>query len=273
MLRNYWYYMLGRLVCGDDCLAQIFYNGNPSNKFRYQIQSANEEEGIIWGKTCGELFNVIPLQFQKPTGEYCSNLMIGNEIVNKIIRNGFLELPHVKTYKNTAYALLKNIPIDKILSFNDNKMSEFLAGLFDSDGTIRPLKGEIQISLDSQTINRKEPLLFKEIRLFIELSRKRKSPLVLRITVSSPDNKNKRALYLLKEIEKRFPNVPLSFRINEKRKGVSAYINLSTCVRWKRLKENKIPIIFWLENVVPKLIRNDKKEKFNTYYCIRKKFL
>jgi intein/homing endonuclease len=265
--------MLGRLTCGDDCLAQIFYNGNPSNKFRYQIQSVNKEEGIIWGKICGKLFNAVPLQFQKPTGEYCSNLMIENWIVNKIIKNGFLELPHVKTNKNTAYALLKNIPIDKILSFNDSKMSEFIAGLFDSDGTIRPLRGEIQISLDSQTLNRKEPLLFKEIRLFIELSRIEKSPLVLRIIVSSPDDKNKRALYLLKEIEKRFPNIPLSFRINRKRKGVSAYINLSTCVRWKRLKENKIPIKFWLENIVPKLIRSDKKSKFNTYYTIRKRFL
>jgi len=265
--------MLGRLICGDDCLVQIFYSGKPTDKFRYQIQSSNIEEGILWGNKCAKLFKVTPKQFQKPTGEYCSNFIIKSEYVRNLIKKGFLTLPKLKTSKNTGLALIKCIPIYRILKFNKDKLSEFLAGLFDSDGTIRPSKGEIRIALDSQMLNRKVPLVFKEIKMFIELDKAKLVPKINRVVVATPNCNNKRAKYIFNEIKRNFPSIPLSMIISKGRKGTTVTLNLSTCARWNRLAKNREPLRFWRDFVIPKLIRTDKRKKFEKFFEIRNKFL
>ena len=256
--------MIGRLTCGDDCLAQIFKNKKPTNKFRYQIKAKNYDEGIKWGKICAfKVFNTTNFYSYKSNGLLNTIIKLKKKDVAFLLKNRFILLrKDFKKFKdNTALALLKNVPHKLILNFNDTQIGEFLAGIFDSDGTIRPSTEEMFVSLDSQLQTREEPLAYEQIRLFKSLAKMNKVPRILRIEVVHPPKEINKAMKFFMKAKRIFPRVKIKKDNNSK--GTKIYLFLS-CNFQDEL--NRRSWKFWFKEVVPRLIREDKRHKFLEIY-------
>ncbi|RLI98683.1 MAG: hypothetical protein DRP00_01525, partial [Candidatus Aenigmatarchaeota archaeon] len=258
MIQREWkFYMIGRLICGDDCLAQIFKNKKPTNKFRYQIKAKNYDEGIKWGKICAfKVFNTTNFYSYKSNGLLNTIIKLKKKDVAFLLKNRFILLrKDFKKFKdNTALALLKNVPHKLILNFNDTQIGEFLAGIFDSDGTIRPSTEEMFVSLDSQLQTREEPLAYEQIRLFKSLAKMNKVPRILRIEVVHPPKEVNKAMKFFMKAKRIFPRVKIKKDNNSK--GTKIYLFLS-CNFQDEL--NRRSWKFWFKEVVPRLIREDKR--------------
>jgi len=272
MARKWFYYMLGRLICGDDCLSQVFHKCRATGKLRYQIQAKDYNEGILWGKICAkEVFKTDNYRsYQKSDGAYNTVINLQNEDVLSLFKNGYISpRKHSDKFKSsTALAVIKNIPIEKLLKFGDEEIAEFLAGCFDSDGTIRPKRSGMVIFLDTQVDNREMPLAYDQIRLFKRWAESRKMPRILRVRIiHPPETKFKnRAKIFYGYTKKLLPNVKLEERRNVK--GVTIWLTFSCNVRMR--SENRNVWKFWIKNVVPRLLRDDKKTKFLNFYEKRK---
>ena len=108
--------------------------------------------------------------------------------------------------------------------------------------------------------------------MFYELSKINRIPKLNRIVIASPAKDNGRFVSLCKQLREKYSNISISSGI-EKKKGVSVHLNFSTCVKWNRLKYNRIPIEFLIKQVSPRLMRNDKRRKFEQFYEARKRFI
>lgn len=273
MIRRWEFYMLGRLICGDDCLAQVFRNHKPINKFRYQIQARDYNEGIAWGEMCAkEVFSTKDYySYQKDNGKGLFNtiILLTKKDVNFLFEGKFIKNRRdFKKFKSeTALALIKDIPFNKLLRFNGTELVEFLAGCFDSDGVIRPKKPGMYICLDSQTGNRKDPLAYKQIQLFKKWSEQNKMPKILKVKIISPPHAIKRAKKFHFRIKKIFKNTEL--KIYENSKGVKINIYFSCDVRNCL---NREIWNFWIKEVAKRLIRKDKKIKFLRFYRNKTKY-
>lgn len=270
MKREWFYYMLGRLVCGDDSLVQAF-NGKPTNKFRYQIQAKDYDEGFVWGKICArEVFGTKKYYFyQKKDGLYNTVINLTKEDVRKLFDNCYVSQRNdfQKFKKHTALAVIKAIPIQKLLKLEKEQIAEFLAGCFDSDGSIRPERSMMIIYLDTQINNRTEPLAYEQIKLLKYWAEERKAPRLLRIEIVYPPKLKGRAEDFFKGAKKLLSNTTLIK--TENTKGVTMKLNFSCDVRTRSF--NRDAWMFWIKEVVPRFLRKDKKSKFLKFYTSNKK--
>jgi hypothetical protein len=253
-----WSYMLGRLVCGDDSLSVSVRQNTLSDYFRYQIQSANREEGWYWGDTCSNLFgSERKYRYRKSTGQYCTNFVLEKLQVENLISEGFLSLPAATSKaRNTSLALIKVIPKNKLLRMKAEEAAGFLAGVFDSDGTIMPKSGQIFISMDTQIANRTTPLAFDEIGLMRGFVTLGYLPKVRMIEIHANECRKSGSNSMVREINKRFPDIRVHEYDVKNRKGLTARLCFSTNSRTD--EQNRKALLWLIANVAPKMIRKDK---------------
>jgi len=263
--------MLGRVICGDDCLAQIFKNHLPTESFRYQIKAKDYTEGIEWGKICAfKVFDTKNFYTYRNNGLFNTIIRLKKKDIQFLLKNKLISTRKEfrKFKENTALAVIKNIPHDFLLNLNDIQIAEFLAGTFDSDGTIRSSTPEMYISLDSQLQTRNEPLAYEQIKFFKVLSKMGKLPKLLKIEIYYPKKDKEKAMKFLTIINKLFPKVKMKEDNNSK--GTKIYIFFSCSFQNELNRKNWN---FWFKKVVPRLQRIDKRNKFLKLYKKNLKFL
>lgn len=280
MAREWKFYMLGRLICGDDCLSQVIRNGKPTDSFRYQIQAKDYNEGIKWGKVCAkEVFDTNNYYSYRKSdlaetsaGLFNTIIRLGRTDIDFLLNENFVKLR--KDFKNfksyTALALIKNIPLTSLRNFSHNELAEFLAGVFDSDGCIRPNSSSMFICLDSQTKTRKFPLAYKEIELFKLLESQNIVPRIINVTITHGTRLDlrKRAKKYFSEVKKLIENVYLK----EEKSAIGVKINIHFSCNLLN-SSNKLAWKFWVTKIVPKLIRKDKQIKISKFIKPRKAYL
>ena len=172
-------------------------------------------------------------------------------------------------YRNsTTLAVIKSIPLGRLTNASSDNIAEFLSGWFDSDGSIRPKCSEMSFALDTQISTRKEPLAYRQIELLKMLSKQNRVPRILSIEIRYPRKLKERAYVFYRNVKPIFSSVKISE--SRKSKGVRIRAGLSCDVRRRSI--NRLAWMFWIENVVPRLIRKDKKSRFIEFYKQRKRY-
>jgi len=226
---------------------------------------------MVWGNICSaNVFNSEKFYsyIKKTEGTYNYVVILNENSISNLIKNKYIiKRKYDSRFKpNTSLATIKSIPLRRIASLNDRKLAEFLAGWFDSDGTIRPKFSELSFALDTQLATREEPLAYSEIKLLKLLEAKNKVPKLIRIKISYASKLKDRAFKFFETCKNLYNNTCIAE--SESAKGVKINAHLSCNVRART--DNRESWIFWVNSVVPRLFREDKKLKFIKFFRERR---
>ena len=239
-LSNPWFwYGLGRLL-GEDSIF-IYYKGNKIKRFVWQTKTIYNE--TKWLEIIDKVLpNNSKSKIKIEGNIYRKRIYLKWWFVDWLIKNGFIEIPEKKNkYISEVIKHVGNIPKEAL--------GPFLAGIFDSNGFILRVDKKTILFRFTLDLNRKNgenySLVIEQIRLFKKLEGK--LPKILGVVFRYSSEYEDLIKRYKEEIEK--GGIKVKVKRYDKRKGIEGYIIFST----KRLK-------WFVENVVPYMLREDKKE-------------
>ncbi|BFI73579.1 hypothetical protein YN1_5660 [Nanoarchaeota archaeon] len=242
-LSNPWFwYGLGRLL-GDDSIF-IYYKNDKIKGFIWQAKTTHKDEAK-WMEIMDKVLpNNSKSKIKTEGNTYIKRIYLKWWFVDWLIKNGFIEIPEKKNeYASAVIKHVGNIPKEAL--------GPFLAGMFDSDGSILWVNKKTMLFRFALDLNRKNredyPLAIEQIKLFKKL--KGKLPKILEVVFRYSSEYEDLVKRYKEEIEKN--GVKVKMKRYDKRRGIYGYVIFST----KREK-----LRWFAENVVPYMLREDKKE-------------
>ena len=235
------WYSIGRLF-GDDSL---YIHKNTSFKdFRWQIKNKSIDEGITYKEQAVKEIPHTSLSSSHNENSFCTRLLgVSQDFVDFLIKRQFITLDFEKV--NFSKAVTKHIPLKHI----GNKYA-FLAGLLDSDATIRfsqkQRTHEIKLALNVNQKN--DSLLFSQLR-FLKDFEHTLFPKINSIEFRYPSRLKKVVSRYKKKCQEL--GLPVRLSLYQKSKGIGARAEFSS-------KKDQIVFSTWRDFVSPYMFRKDK---------------